>query len=113
MIERVVEVLRGFRIACRDEIDLQEAVETTLSAAGIAYQREFVLSRRDRPDFMVGTIVVECKVASTRASVLRQLIRYAEHDGVEFIVLVTTCARHTMPATINGKPVTVIQTITF
>lgn len=113
MIERVLEILSSSRIPWRDETDLQEGVETLFKQSGLAYQREFHLSERDRPDFMVGTIAVECKVDGSGNDVLRQLHRYAEHDSVEILVLVTTCAKHRMPEEIRGKPVYTVRIISI
>ncbi len=55
---------------------------------------------------MVGNIVVEVKIkakGAQRRNIFRQLDRYAKHDRVHAIVLVTSVAMH-LPAEINGKP---------
>ncbi|HTK34567.1 MAG TPA: hypothetical protein VL358_04665 [Caulobacteraceae bacterium] len=77
-------------------------------APGVLIEREVRLSPADRPDFVIdGRIVVEVKLkrpGNRPETVLRQLGRYAEHDGVEAIILASNLAM-TVPAALNGKPV--------
>jgi len=91
----LARILTARRYPHNSEIELQNGMETVLRLAGLNYQRE------------VRNIAVEMKVAGSRADVLRQLHRYAQFDGIEGIVLVTTKAPRPMPGTLNGKPVMV------
>ena len=89
-----------------DESRVQAAIEALLKRQGIEHQREFVLSPKDRIDFLVGRVGLEVKVAGGRGAVVRQLERYAKHDCIESLVLVTTkstLAR--VPMEMNGKAV--------
>lgn len=112
--EHICQLISGYRFGFDDEAQLQRGIASVFHMAGIEHMREFCLSPQDRPDFFVGRgdneqpleIVVEVKVKGSKADVLRQLHRYAQHDQVSAIVLVTTRAIHTqMPPTLNGKPV--------
>jgi ABC-type uncharacterized transport system substrate-binding protein len=99
-------LLSGHRYRYSSETDLQAAIAKLLDRAGIDYRREFRLCELDRPDFMVGDVAIEVKIDGSLASVVRQIARYAEHDEVRAIVLVSTRAVHrSIPATFNGKPV--------
>jgi len=104
----LVDCLSGVGFA-PDEATLQARIETRLRASGFDFRREHILSARDRVDFFVRNTAVEVKLDRSRNAVLEQLIRYAEHDSVADLVLVTTKAQHRrMPGAILGKPLRVV-----
>lgn len=99
----------------QDEAELQRYLGPHLQALFPASLviREYQLGRGangkpDRPDFAIptdgGLFVVEVKVKGSAAEVEAQLERYAWHERVCGVVLVTTRAIHTMPAIVGGKP---------
>lgn len=90
------------------ELELQDQIARALAALGLDHDRERALSPRDRPDFLVGGLAVEVKIAGSTTAVLEQLLRYLEHDHVTGALLVTTRTRHWAPAEAHGKPVAVI-----
>lgn len=106
----VAEYLSSFTYNWTTERELQEHVAGVLERR-FPTQREHALSRRDRPDFIVEiyglTIAVEVKVAGAHNAVLRQLGRYAEHDGIAAIVLAS--GKRTLlagvPRLIHTKPI--------
>jgi len=104
----VATVLRHTRMRISHEKALQADIEAALTRAGIDYSRERALSPADRPDFMCGDVVIEAKARYGKRSIYRQLERYAAHDEVAAIVLVTGTAMG-MPAAINGKPILVVS----
>jgi hypothetical protein len=58
---------------------------------------------------MCGDVGIEIKVAGRAAPVARQLRRYAEHDQVRQLVLVTTRATlRAVPRELAGKSVLVV-----
>jgi hypothetical protein len=104
----IADLLRHHRYPHTDEKQLQDGIEKVLQSCGIDYRREVRLTAQDRPDFMVGTVAIEIKIKGPFIHVLRQLVRYAEHEQVTGLVLVTTKASHlNMPAKLHGKPVVV------
>lgn len=106
----VVDVIRAARFPFGDEDQLQAGIAAALGRAGFALSREYRLTARDRIDlFVTGGVGVEVKIAGAAGNVQRQLRRYSEHPLIKELVLVTRCARHTAAATLNGKPVTVIN----
>lgn len=106
----VVGAVGSYRYTYRREADLQDGVAAALASSGLPARREVALSGRDRPDLLVGGVAVEVKVAGSPSTVLAQLLRYAEHDQVRELVLVTTRVQHrTLPATVGGKPLTVLH----
>lgn len=108
----VAAALRRFRYRFVTEVQLHEAIDGALADAGMVIEREVQLSARDRIDVLVdGGIGVEVKVGGTTAAVGGQLARYAEHDRIRGLVLVTSCARHrAVPRRLNGKTVHVVST---
>jgi hypothetical protein len=105
VLDRLVQALASRRFRVQRELALQDAIDAVLVEEGIAFEREHELSKRDRPDFWVAPIAVEVKVDGSFAEVLRQLHRYAQHESVEGILLVTSRAQHTagLPETLTGR----------
>lgn len=106
--DRVVALLidRVYRAA--RERDLQDGIEHVLSGSGFRVDREFRLSARDRPDFLVeGCVAVEVKMRASGSAVLSQLARYATDRRVKAIVVATPrlSSLAGMPAEILGVPV--------
>lgn len=94
------------------ERELQDHVAAIL-APRFTTHRERPLSPRDRPDFIVEfggvTVAVEIKIAGAHNAVLRQLGRYAEHDGIAAVVLAS--GRRTLlagiPPCLHSTPIEV------
>ena len=99
-----------------------ERLEAVLDAARedhaprLHLYRELVLTKRDRLDFLVGYsplwsavpmgTAVEVKVGGSLSDLTRQLARYAEHNDVTGLLVVTTKDRHRqLPASLSGKPI--------
>jgi hypothetical protein len=112
--DAAAQVVAGIRSAAvrlrfTTEAHLQEGLSRLFAEANIAARREVRLSRRDRPDFLIGTVAVEVKVKGSPAEVRRQLARYLSHDAINAVVLVTRCARHReLAGQLGGKPVHVV-----
>lgn len=93
---------------CSDEYGYQDQFEAWLKTTREFFLREVFLSKTDRVDFMVDCrIAVELKVKCHANEILRQLARYAQHDEVREILLlsVTRAPLLKLPPTLNGKPV--------
>jgi hypothetical protein len=110
--ERVVALLRAYRFDESSEDALQRGVDVVLRDTWFGFEREARLSARDRIDFLVGGLGIECKVDGSTAEVARQLERYAKLDAIDELVLVTTKNRHrAVPREMNGKRVLVHVTM--
>lgn len=114
-VDRFVRVLRAGRFPFMPEAVLQDGIASTLAAAGVAFERELALSRQDRIDFFVPEIGlgVEVKVDGAISSVTRQLHRYAQHERILSLLLVTTRMRHhvLVPRELSGKRIDVLHLI--
>lgn len=109
-LQLVHAVLRVYRYDASAEAVLQEGIERALRDGSVGAEREVVLSPGNRIDFLAaGGIGIEVKVDGGRNEVLRQLLRYAEHDSIQALVLFTTRSRHlSMPDVLRGKPLRVL-----
>lgn len=110
---------------------LQETIESKLrpcmsSRPGSAMRREYELGPEDRVDFFIQEpnpthptvggpglrasigLGIEVKVDGSLSALLRQLQRYAQHDSIDGLLVVSTRAHHRdLPATLSDKPVVV------
>lgn len=89
------------------ERDHQEFLTEWLTDHGIPFEREVALSPRDRIDFLVhGTVGVELKVSACASGVLRQLMRYATHERIGELVLLSfrRSVLAQLPSSLHGKP---------
>lgn len=109
--EQIVKMLKFFHYSFATEQELQAGLEQVIQDLGWTYEREYKLDSHDRPDFFLPEwgICIEVKIGGASAGVLRQLYRYAEHAEVKGIVLVSSRARHQVPAQINDIPVAKLQ----
>jgi hypothetical protein len=99
-------LLAGYQLRSTNEDVLQLAIAHCFDLNGIVYEREVRLNAEDRPDFMVEYVAVEVKVGGSASAVLRQLHRYAQHNCVKEILLVSTLANHIgLTESFNGKPI--------
>lgn len=104
--ERLLHLLAGYRFRPAGELDLQEALARIFEAEGLQVLREHRLSSRDVVDFFLPDgVAVEVKVTGGTLDVARQLQRYAEHQEVLALVLVTTRRRLALelPDELGGK----------
>ena len=108
----VVTLLSGYKFNFANEAELQKSIATVLHAKGWDFSREHRFNAYDRPDFYFGEsgLVIEVKIKDAATKVFRQLQRYAEHEFVKEMVLVTTRSLQAaqMPAQLNGKPLLVL-----
>lgn len=91
---------------------LQSSVERQLEEAGANFLREKLLSSRDRVDFFFPNsgVALELKLKKgwSKMDVFRQIERYAEHEEVKALVLLTNI-QMTLPTAILSKPAFVIS----
>lgn len=93
-VERVAARLANLSIVARDEYVMQDALAERLD--GFGFEREFVLTARDRLDFFNARerVAIECKVRGVVLRVAQQIDRYLADPRVGFVFLVSTVAAH-------------------
>jgi hypothetical protein len=107
--QMIAMALQRAQLRVSSEAVLQIDIATALTAGGFPFERECSLSAKDRPDFMSEDVAIEAKARYGKKKIYRQLERYAAHDRVKALILVTNTAMG-MPPEINGKPVYVVST---
>lgn len=99
----IVGALRQARFRVSTEAALQASIEEAL--APFPFEREARLGPGERVDFLVdGSIGIEAKTRAAKRSIYMQLRRYAQHDAITALILVTGTAMG-LPTHINGKPI--------
>jgi hypothetical protein len=108
--DRVTQALLAHRFHFANEDQLKAGMAQVFNEAGIVFVREVVLGPKDRIDFLLPSgLGIEVKVKGSMTEVVMQLARYAEHQDVTSLILVTTKQQHaTVPERLNGKRVTSI-----
>src|SRR5215213_4342564 len=104
--ETIVKLLHSHRIDLSSEKRAQDDIETILTQQGIPHVREYRLSGRDIVDFFLAKtgLGIEVKLkGAAKMAVFRQLKRYAAHDAVRSLLLVTNLSMG-LPPEIGGKP---------
>lgn len=113
--ETICRALYNTRFHYHNEKELQKGVSLVLDGLGVSYTPEFLMSPRDRIDFLVGNIGIECKSddstgGTSLSAVTRQLHRYSQSPLVKELILLTTMSKHkNLPEMMNEKPVYVVH----
>ena len=114
MLDRIEAALRGHALRAPDEAMLAAGVQCCLELADIPSVPELRLGEHGRVDFWVpvvegrGGIAVELKTRAPFIEVMRQLGRYAKHDAVLGLVLVTT-KMLAWPQEVAGTPLRTVS----
>lgn len=110
MAQLIAKMLKTCRFPLENEKATQAYISQTLTGLGIDHIREQRLSDTDIVDFWLPSksdagAIIEVKMNAARPpQVLKQLERYAEHESVRVIFLISNKAMN-IPATLGGKPV--------
>jgi hypothetical protein len=104
VICRILAITRRGRYNLLDEKITQIEFAATLESLGIEFAREVVLGQGDKVDFLVeGGLAIELKIKGAKRAIFKQLERYARHDQVKAIMLLS--AQHLpLPRIIEDKP---------
>lgn len=108
-MDELEALLTSKRYRFNDETALQDGIGKVFTKAKIAFEAEVRLSPADRIDFLVGNVGLEVKVKGTEEAAHMQLLRYAEHDRILGLLLVSGTKRiGDIPPMMRGKPVRVV-----
>lgn len=112
-MEKLLKSIRAMRLNSSTEALLQRDLETGLRNGGFSFEREVCLGPRDRVDFLVvlpdgRNVALECKVRGQAHEVYKQLARYAAHERVSEVILLTS-RMMTMPPDVCGKALHVVH----
>lgn len=103
--ESILRAFDGFAVRAVEESDLQEAVARILRGSRVEFDEQVQLAPGERIDFMCGSVGLELKTKGGVSPLLRQLHRYAAHERVSALIVVTTRrALAALPRAIGEKP---------
>lgn len=112
--EELADAFRGKAIATFDEARLQHWAAGVLRSASVDFEEQVPLSPRDRLDFLCGGVAIELKVKGSLADLLRQLDRYAEHERVSELLVVSTRRQLVrLPEMLREKPLFAVHVGAF
>ena len=104
-LECLSTTIQEANIRTARESEMQTDVQEVLESLFEDVSREHRFDGRDRVDFFVDGIAIECKVNGTWTKVFEQLQRYASHDEVKSVVLITSRRKSIPPVDrVGGKP---------
>ena len=99
-------LIQRHRFRFVDEEELQDSLVLLFENSAIKFEREVRLWEGDRLDFLVDGIAIEVKIQGQKTSLIQQLLRYARHDRVHELLVVTSKRRLCdLPASLGAKPV--------
>jgi len=107
----VIELFNLLKIARfphSTEVEMQEAIAAFLKEKGFSFSKEHSFDAKNRVDFFIDGIAVECKVGGQPVRIHRQLERYAKFPEVKGIILMTSKYMKVQEK-INDKPAMVIH----
>lgn len=104
----IVSLLSRLRLPLSDEKRLQTAIAEAFDGASVVYEREVRLNAQDVIDFVVGTIGIEVKIKGAKRAIYHQVERYAKHESIKELILVSNVAMG-FPPEVEGKPVYVVN----
>lgn len=100
----LITLFRTMRLDLSHEKATQRDIAEVLNRQCVEYEQEVRLSEKDIVDFMVGSIAIEVKMkTAVKQSVYRQLVRYAQHERVSELILLSNLSMN-LPEQLNGKP---------
>jgi hypothetical protein len=109
-LQIIRQIILSYRYQHADEAGLQAGITAALHTAGRPAHREVRLTAQSRIDILTGRVGIEIKVRGATDALLRQLQRYAQHELVDALIVVTTVAKHrSLPQSVGGKPLAVIH----
>lgn len=109
-IDGLCRLLASHRYVISDEKSLQDGIELVFKKNSLEFTREARLDARNRPDFLVGSVVIEVKTKGSFADFLRQAQRYLEIETVSALIIVGTPKwLPLVPASLNNKPVYTVR----
>lgn len=108
----IAAALGRFSYTAHDEHRMYLLLERILTDAGLKFEREHPLDKKSRLDFWFPElrVAMEVKVRGKPHDVMSQITRYAEHETVGALLLVTTLAKLCrLPDSIAGKPARAVR----
>ncbi len=98
----IITILSRRRFSLTDEKQTQSEIASVLKQNNIEFQKEFMLDKKNIPDFFIDGIAIEVKIKGNAKSIYKQCERYCQFDEVKQLILITNRSMG-FPPEINGK----------
>lgn len=113
---KIAAALRLATLRFSSEAQYQVQILAALRTAGLQVEREVRLGEHGRVDFALqvegGLLAIEIKIGGGLTAVERQIGRYAAHDRVVGVLVISSRMQLSkLPDAIAGKPVRVIANV--
>jgi hypothetical protein len=108
LVERLRCLLGRYRFTFGTERQLQDQLENIFQADHLEFQREYILTKADRLDFLIDAVAIEVKIGGSINTHLRQLKRYNDHAAIRGGILIGT-KPFDMPDSLSDKAVALIN----
>jgi hypothetical protein len=107
-MDDLIQILKRWKLPTGNEAELQSALVKVFDEEGIAFTREAKIET-GIIDFQIGRTGLECKIAGSKMSVTKQLMRYCDSTAIDDLLLVTNIASHLSldGTTLRGKKIRV------
>jgi hypothetical protein len=107
-MDDLIRALQKWKLPTSTEAELQSAIVKVLEQEGIAFLREATIDN-GIIDFLIGRTGLECKIAGSKMSVTKQLMRYCDSPAIDELLLATNVASHRCldGTTLRGKKIRV------
>ncbi len=93
-----------YKLSLSSELELQRQLEKLLKPLGPNFEKEVVLDKKNRVDFMLDGWAIEVKLKGSSRAIYRQCQRYCKFDKVKGLILITNKS-HGFPSLMNGKKI--------
>src|SRR5271166_5168093 len=107
-VQTILKLFSSHQFSLNTEEDLKIQMKKVLDDNKIEFVKEYVLDKKNRPDFFIEGIAVEVKIKGAAKAIYRQCERYCGFEEVKSLILVTNRSMG-FPETINEKPCYVVS----
>lgn len=90
-VETILKIFSHYNVRFDNEKQLQADIVRIFNQNEVKFEREVRLSEEDIIDFLLDDgIGIECKIKGSSTKLIRQLYRYASHEKIKTLIVITS-----------------------